>query len=68
MTTGIIVMQAGYHSTNHHSTFVLDLASYEVDYIQHRLFNIFKGLFEIRRLAFCPLMPMKVCTLLYIHE
>lgn len=52
--------QDGYNSA-HQMSFVADLVTYEVDFLQRRLLNsASQTLFNIRRLAFCPLMPMKV--------
>lgn len=54
-------MQAGYNSAQNQTTFVVDLVTYQVDYLQRQLLNTNnQTLFSVRRLAFSPLMPMKV--------
>lgn len=60
-TDCIMHVQAGYHSAHHVTSFVVDLVTYQVDYLQCQLLNTSnQALFNLRRLAFSPLMPMKV--------
>ena len=54
-------LEEGYHSGPCQTLFSSGLNTFQVDYAHKRLINQHTGrLFELRRLAFAPLMPMKV--------
>ena len=64
-------LEEGYHSGPTQLAFSCGLNTFQVDYAHKQLVNQHTGgLFELRRLAFAPLMPLKVltCTPCYFHE
>ena len=55
-------LEEGYSGAPAQWTFQEGVATFQVDYHARRLFDTStSSLFELRRLAFAPLMPMKVC-------
>lgn len=56
-------LEEGYHSGPNQAVFSSGLTTFQVDYAHRQLVNQHTGgLFEVRRLAFAPLMPLKVLT------
>ena len=56
-------LEGGYHSGPTQTSFSCGLNTFTVDYDHKQLVNQHTGgLFELRRLAFAPLMPLKVLT------
>ena len=56
-------LEQGYHSGPNQATFSSGFNTFKVDYAHKQLVNQHTGgLFELRRLAFAPLMPLKVPT------
>ena len=56
-------LEQGYHSGQNQVAFSSGLTTFQVDYVHKQLVNQHtRGLFELRRLAFAPLMPLQVCT------
>ena len=54
-------LEEGYLRGPDHCTFSISFSTFQVDFAAHRLLNTStNSLFELRRLAFAPLMPMKV--------
>lgn len=54
-------IEAGYNQGPSQVTFVLSFTTFLADYTERKLLNTSTNtMFEIRRLAFAPLMPMKV--------
>ena len=57
-------LEEGYHSGPTQTSFSCGLNTFTVDYDHKQLVNQHTGgLFELRRLAFAPLMPLKVLSL-----
>ena len=57
-------LEAGYSGGPVQWSFLVGFTTFQVDYNTSRLLNTSSNaLFEIRRLALAPLMPMKVCTI-----
>ena len=57
-------LEEGYLRGPNQCTFVVSFSTFQVDFATHQMFNTSSNsLFELRRLAFAPLMPMKVSAL-----
>ena len=62
-------LEEGYHSTEHQCTFTANFATFQVDFITRRLFNVTSStLVDIRRVAFAPLMPLKVRVAIHVRH
>jgi hypothetical protein len=60
-------LEEGYHSGPTQAVFSCGLNTFQVDYGHKQLVNQHtRGLFELRRLAFAPLMPLKVLSLAWL--
>lgn len=56
-------LEEGYHKGPVQTSFSSGLNTFQVDYNHKQLINHHTGgMFELRRLAFAPLMPLKVCS------
>ena len=61
-------LEAGYKQGPLQVTFLLSFTAFQADYRESKLLNTSTStMFEIRRLAFAPLMPMKVSRLSHTH-
>ena len=61
-------LEEGYLQGPNQCTFMVSFSTFQVDFATHQMFNTSSNsLFELRRLAFTPLMPMKVSALQMIH-